>query len=455
MERISLSYLKSWLVSGDRKPLVIRGARQVGKTWLVRHFAEFSQKQLIELNFERQPSLQSLFASNNPRQILLNLSAVFGQEIEPDKCLLFLDEIQAAPQLLTKLRWFAEDLPQLPVIAAGSLLEFVLANHSFSMPVGRISYMHLEPLSFEEFLLASDKKALYTFLLDYDLSFDIPEAIHEPLILLFKEYLLVGGLPAAVLQWTTTRSLNKVNQVQNDLLATYRDDFAKYRGRIQIELLDDVMMAVPKMLARKFVMRHVNQSVPSNTIKQALDILGKARVCHGVWGCSANGVPLAAEIKKKYFKEIFLDVGLCSTALGLNLNQLHGAREITLINNGGIAEQSVGQLLRTIGPPYLEPSLYYWHREEPGSNAEMDYVIQHGNTIVPIEVKAGATGSLKSLHLFMKLKKLSLAVRINSDFPSKAPVKVKDHSGTSVEYRLVSIPFYLVGQIHRFLDVAG
>lgn len=363
-----------------------------------------------------------------------------------------MDEIQAAPTLLSKLRWFAEDCPQLPVVATGSLLEFVIADHTFSMPVGRISYMHLEPLSFEEFLWASGKQTLYDFLLRYDLSFDIPAAIHDQFISLFKEYLLVGGLPASVFQWTTQHSLQKINQIQHDLLATYRDDFAKYRGRIPVERLDEVMMAVPKMLGRKFVMRHVNPSIPSNTIKQALAILGKARICHRVLGCSANGVPVAAEIKATYFKEIFLDVGLCSTALGLNLNQLQIAHELILINNGSIAEQSVGQLLRTIGPPYLEPSLYYWHRKEPGSNAEMDYIIQHGNTIVPIEVKAGATGSLKSLHLFMKLKKLSVAIRINSYFPSQTPVKIKDHLGESVEYRLISIPFYLIGQIHRLLD---
>lgn len=452
MERALFVYLKKWLVADDRKPLVLRGARQVGKTWLIRHLAKISGKQLIELNLEKQPSHASLFSSNNPQQILMNLSAVLNQEIESEKSLLFLDEIQAAPQLLAKLRWFAEDLPQLSVVAAGSLLEFVLAEHSFSMPVGRIGYMHLEPLSFEEFLLASDKKILCDYLISFEWDTQIPFAIHEQLMNLFKEYLIVGGLPAVVSSWITDRSLSKINQIQNDLLATYRDDFTKYKGRIAIERLDEVMMAIPKMLGQKFIYSRVNSSIQADAIKKVLDLFGKARIAQRVWGSSANGVPLAAEIKEKYFKEIFLDTGLCCVALGLSLNHLNAVNDIALINHGGLSEQVVGQGLRTIEPPYVEPALYYWLREEKGSNAEIDYVIQHGHQVIPIEVKAGSTGGLKSLHLFMGLKKLSIAVRINSDLPSKIPVKVKNHISNKVEYLLLSIPFYLLGQIHRLLD---
>lgn len=453
MERISSNYLNTWLTSSDRKPLIIRGARQVGKTWLVRQLAKTSKKQLIELNFEKQPSYASLFTSNDPQQILLNLSTVFNQKIDTKNSLLFLDEIQTMPELFSKLRWFAEDLPELPVIAAGSLLEFALAEHSFSMPVGRISYMHLEPLSFEEFLLAHDKKSLYQYLETYDLKTEVPKVIHEQLTTLFKEYLLIGGLPAVVSNWISERSLSRVNQIQNDLLATYRDDFSKYKGRIATERLDEVMMSIPKMLGQKFVFSRVNKAIPSTTIKQVLDLLEKARLGHRVQSSSANGVPLAAEIKEKYFKEIFIDIGLCSTALGLNLNQINSLDDITMINSGGVAEQVVGQLLRTIEAPYIEPSLYCWHREEMGSSAEIDYVIQHGSKVIPIEVKAGSTGSLKSLHLFMGLKKFPIALRINSDYPNKTNVDVKDHAGNSIQYHLISIPFYLIGQIHRLLDV--
>lgn len=451
MERFLLKYLiDNWLTAVNRKPLLIRGARQVGKTWMVRQLAKVTNKNLIELNFEKQPSYATLFTSNDVQEILLTLSTLSNQKIDPENSLLFLDEIQAAPHLLSKLRWFAEDLPKLPVIAAGSLLEFVLAEHSFSMPVGRISYVYLEPLSFEEFLV-NQKKSLYDYLLKYSFNNEIPMTIHEQLSMYFKKYLLIGGLPAVVSNWVTEQSLDKVSQIQNDLLSTYRDDFAKYKGRIAIDKLDEVMMAVPKMLAQKFVFKHVNPSQQSTTIKHILNLLEKAKVCHRVSSCSGNGIPLASEIKDKKFKEIFLDIGLCSTALGLNLNQINKVNEIDMVNNGGIAEQVVGQILRTINKPYHEPALYYWHREEPGSDAEIDYIIQHGDQVIPIEVKAGSTGSLKSLHLFMGLKKLPIAIRINSDLPNKSKLNLKDNMGNQLEYILLSIPFYLTGQIHRLL----
>lgn len=452
MERALLAQLTQWLKSTNRKPLIIKGARQVGKTWLVRHLANMEGKRLIELNFEKIPSLASLFASNDPQQILLNLSTLTNQKIIPEECLLFLDEIQVSPEMLSKLRWFAEDLPELPVIAAGSLLEFVLADHSFSMPVGRINFMHLEPLSFEEFLVANNKEMFYEYIKNYDLAHDIPATIHGQLLMSFKEYILIGGLPAAVQSWITERSLIKVNQIHHDLLATYRDDFYKYKGRLAVEKLDNVMMAIPKMLGQKFVYSRINSVIQSNATKQVLELLEKARICHRVSGCAANGVPLGAEIKDKYFKEIFLDVGLCSAALGLSLSQINSIHEITVINNGSIAEQIVGQLLRTITPFYIEPALYTWHREEPGTNAEVDYIIQHGNKVIPIEIKAGSTGTLKSLHLFMGMKKFQMALRINSNLPGITNINVKDHAGNPIAYKLLSLPFYLTGQIHRLLE---
>lgn len=457
MKRTQMAFLQTWLKSGDRKPLVVRGARQVGKTWLIREFAKAEKRQLIEINFEKKPQMASLFASNNPIEILLNLSSALNVSIHPENSVLFLDEIQEAPHLLAKLRWFAEELPLLPTISAGSLLEFVLANHSFSMPVGRISYMYLEPLSFEEYLAACDKISLVEYVKNYQLEMEIPAFIHEQLLSIFKEYLIVGGMPAATSHWIQNQSLSDVDRIHHDLTATYRDDFAKYSGRIAIERLDEVMLAIPKHLGEKFVYSKVNPTIQTPAIKQSLDLLCKARICHRIQGSAANGVPLAAEIQSKYLKMIFLDVGLCSTILGLSLHQLATIQELNLINNGAIAEQVVGQLLRTVFPSYVDPSLYYWHREEKGS-AEIDYVIQHGNQVIPIEVKAGKTGSLKSLHLFMRLKKYSKAVRINSDFPSQTDVHVKGageegDSSKPITYTLLSLPFYLLGQLHRLLSM--
>lgn len=452
MHRMAFDWLeKDWLVAPHRKPLVIRGARQVGKTWLVRQFAKRAKKRLVELNFEKQPQFTTLFTTNDTAQILANLSAALNQKIDVQDCLLFLDEIQAAPELLAKLRWFAEELPELPVIAAGSLLEFTLENHVFSMPVGRISYMHLEPLSFEEFLLARGKSFLHEYLGKFGYPAEMPLAIHDQLLSLFRGYVLVGGMPAAVSSWVEEQSLPNVNQIHHDLLATYRDDFSKYNDRIPLERLDEVLMFVPRRLGQKFMYSKVNSSLNVNTVKQAISLLNKARICHRVSGCAANGTPLAAEIREKYFKEIFLDVGLANAAFGLGFYSTNVVQDRDFINKGEIAEQVCGQMLRTIEPFYIEPALYYWHRDVEGSSAEIDYVIQHGNKIVPIEVKAGSAGSLKSLHLFMGLKNLDTAIRINADLPTKTTVDVKGHNGNNIHYTLLSIPFYLTGQIHRLL----
>lgn len=453
MKRKAIDYLKSWLMAPDRKPLVIRGARQVGKTWLVREFAKEMGKQIIEINFEDRLSPVSLFNQNDPRDILLNLSSYFNKTIDPNNSILFLDEIQAAPEILGKLRWFAEKMPELPVISAGSLLEFLLSDHSFSMPVGRISYMYIEPLSFDEFLLANNKKILLDYLFNYTLNSEMPIAIHEQLMDLFKEYLFVGGLPAVVKSWIDERSLTRVQQIQNDLLTSYRDDFAKYKDRIEIIRMDETMAAIPKMLGQKFVYSRVNPDISSTVFKKVLFVLNNARICHRVLNTSANGVPLAAEIHDKFFKEIYLDTGLCNANLGLNLNQIKQVKEIILINNGGVSEQVVGQTLRTINPFFIEPALYYWSREKKNSNAEIDYIIQFGNKVIPIEVKAGSTGSLKSLHVFMELKKYSTAVRVNSDLPSKVNVNLSSTTGKKVRYKLISIPFYLLGQINRLLEL--
>lgn len=452
MYRTCCSFLDEWLTSSDRKPLVIRGARQVGKTWLVKDLALRHRLHLIEINFEHTPSLARLFDSSDPQRILLNLSSLRDEHIDPNSSLLFLDEIQAAPEILAKLRWFAEDMPSIPVIAAGSLLEFVLEKHTFSMPVGRISYMHLEPLSFEEFLQANQKKGLINFLLTYEWNNEIPHPIHQQFLEFFKEYLIVGGMPAVVASWLEKRSLKHINQIHHDLLATYRDDAAKYSGRMSMERLDEVLMSVPESLGEKFIYSRVNSNVQISSIKHALDLLCKARVCHKVRGCAANGIPLKAEIQDKFLKVIFLDVGLCSAALGLSLDMLTGVQELNLINKGGIAEQATGQILRTINPYFLEPALYYWQRETKGSSSEIDYIIQHRNSVIPIEVKAGSTGSLKSLHFFMKQKEFTRAVRVNSDFPSKCDVNFKDHEGNPVNYTLLSMPIYLLGQLHRLLS---
>ncbi|MFI4955621.1 MAG: ATP-binding protein [Gammaproteobacteria bacterium] len=454
INRNALANLDQWLTSSIRKPLVIRGARQVGKTALVRHFAASKKLHLIEINFERRPELRMAFQINDPKIILSSLESILNQTFDLSNSLMFLDEIQIYPELLAKLRWFAEEMPELPVISAGSLLEFVLEDHTFSMPVGRINYLHLEPLSFEEYLGAIGETQCLEWLMQYHWGDFLPDPLHEKYLKLVKQYSLIGGMPAAVASWITSNSLAQTHQVHDELLATYYDDFSKYAGRIPVLRLQEVLTAVPKTLGEKCIYSHINPDISSAQTKLALDLLAKARLIHRVYHTDGNGIPLGAQIKEKKFKMLFLDIGLAGSTLDLNFNTFNPEHNLETVNRGGISEQFVGQTLRTLKSYYVEPRLYYWLREEKGSNAEIDYLIQHQQTVVPIEVKAGSTGSLKSLHLFMSLRKLDLAVRICSDLPSQTPVDVKLYDGTSVAYRLLTLPFYLTGQLHRLIQEA-
>lgn len=451
MKRYQLEKMKEWMESSTRKPMVLRGARQVGKTWLVRALAHELEMQLIEINFEKQRHLETLFESNEPTTILLNLESILNITIDPDKCILFLDEIQAAPELIAKLRWFYEGMPKLAVIAAGSLLEFVLEDYSFSMPVGRIQYFYVEPMGFEEYLLAKDEKHLLEAIKKTTIQHPLNSIIHNKANQLFKEFVLVGGMPESVHTWISTGSLEALSAVQHHLISTYQDDFAKYAGKLSIQYLEDVLRAIPILLSKKFMYSQVDSIAQHAGIKQALELLSKSRLCHKVYHSAANGIPLGAEINPKSFKMLLLDIGLVSSMLDLKLHQIHTIDDLLLINKGALAEQVTGQLLRLLFPYYHDPKSYYWSRETKGSHAEIDYLIQNQIEILPIEVKAGAEGKLRSLHQFMYEKSMKKAIRIYSGPLQKDKIHVKTTQGNAVDYELLSLPFYLISEIYRFL----
>ncbi|MAZ77895.1 MAG: AAA family ATPase [Legionellaceae bacterium] len=455
MHRKALDNLKTWLNSDTRKPLILRGARQVGKTWLVRALSEQTGKQLVELNLENQRQLAVHFESNDPAAILLNLESALNVSINPDNTILFLDEIQATPELLAKLRWFYETLPELPVMAAGSLLEFALEKYEFSMPVGRISYMFIEPLDFEEFLLAKGEMHLLAGIENLTLESPFNEALHQKANHLFKEYLTVGGMPEAVSSWVRTNSLESLAETHHDLINTYKDDFSKYAGKLSIDYLEDVLNATPTLMTKKVKYNQISPTARHASIKQAVRLLSKAKLCHIVQCTNANGIPLGAETNPKTFKMILIDVGLASTLLDLRLYQFRTIDEIMLINKGALAEQVAGQLLRLLAPFYVEPKLYYWNREAQSASAEIDYLIQNNHQLVPVEVKAGSEGKLRSLHQFFYEKpQWKKAIRIYAGNANETRIKTKTTSGHPVEYGLISLPFYLIGQIYRLLNGA-
>lgn len=455
MYRFQMDYLKDWMTRASRKPLVIRGARQVGKSFLVRMFAEQAFANLLEVNFERNPGVASLFESKTPKTIISQLEARFEVTVTPGRTLLFLDEIQAAPEILAVLRYFYEEMPALHVVCAGSLLEFVLEEHSFSMPVGRIEYLHLGAMQFEEFLLALHRERLQQWVRAYTLDVAVPDEIHRELLQLLRQYLVVGGLPAAVKVFAGNESYRECEQVQQSLIATYRDDFSKYASKVKHRRVEKVFAGIPRFVGQKFMYSQIDREERSRDLSEALHLLSLARVAHQVRHTDANGLPLAAEADERHFKALFLDVGLLCRSLGLRVAEIEQPEDVLLINRGALCEQFVGQHLAFSGNCYEEPALYYWTRRERNSNAEVDFVIAVGPTIVPVEVKAGKTGTLKSMHMFVREKRRDFALRFNSETPSLCRVQTSLSTGEQKSFRLLSLPLYLVGQAQRLCRESG
>jgi hypothetical protein len=453
MKRFAANELENWLKNKNRKPIVLRGARQVGKTWLVRDLAKRQKLKLVELNFERLPSLADLFSENNPVEIMRNIEAELAITIKPDSSLLFLDEIQAAPQLFSKLRWFKEEIPNLPVIAAGSLLDFALNKYRYSMPVGRITYFYLDQMSFFEFVIETGNEALYKKMSSFSLETRMPESLHKKCLNLYHDYCLVGGMPEVVQEWVNSINLKSCIKIQQDLLATYRDDFHKYGGETDAGMLNKILLSVAKQLGNKFMYSRVNPAKKQVGIKKALSMLCQAKVCTKVLHTTGNGLPLGAESNEKFFKALMLDIGLISVQLGLSSIKHSEAKNIIFSNKGGLAEQFVGQQLHTCQTPLESPQLFYWQRTG-GRLGEIDYVTQHGNRVVPVEVKSGSAGSMKSLHQFMAEKRLNFAVRFNINQPSLENIRVKTTLAKPVSYRLLSLPVYLTERLDELIEQA-
>ena len=453
IERFSETYLASWHKSRRRKPLLIRGARQVGKSTLVRNFAQKKRISLCEINLERNLFLDEVFKTLDTSLILKELEAVTGKSITPDNSLLFLDEIQATPNALQALRYFFEDQPQLPVIAAGSLLEFTLADHSFSMPVGRIDYYHLHPVSFNEYIAALEP-ALLQYLAELTPE-GIPAAAHNKLLNRQREYFFVGGMPEAVSAYMESGSLQEVIPVHRSIVNTYQDDFAKYARKNDLALLQKLFSSIPRALGKKIKYSNISSEIRSKKIKEAIALLVKARCCHYVHHAHCSGIPLNADINEKIFKLIFMDIALASHICGLDWLAVSSYGEQQLINEGGLAEQFIGQHLANLSRGADSPCLHYWLREGKTANAEVDYIISRGDWIVPIEVKSGKSGSLKSLQQFVRNKGVQLAVRFDLNPPSLQNVShcVRTEKGAEeVTFNLLSLPLYAVEELPRLID---
>ncbi len=450
MQRQQLSFLTRWLHNYHRKPLIIRGARQVGKSTLVQLFAEQHRMTLLTANLERHPALANTFASNDPEKILQQIEALPRMPAVDAQALLFLDELQAVPEAIPALRYFYEDRPQLPVVCAGSLLEFVLAAHQFSMPVGRVQYLHMGPMTFSEFLLALGEDKLYQVVTEYQPSDEIGEVAHQRLLQLLRSYYFVGGMPEAVAAFAETRSYQAVSEVHNSIIETYRDDFPKYgKNRDQNRMLD-VFNFAARNVGVKVKYSNISREDQSAVLKKDLELLCMARVISKVVHSHCSGLPLQASLEEKVYKLLFLDVGLMNAICGLNWRTLSQFDDLKLVNEGAIAEQFVGQHLQALLAESPNRELTYWLREGRSANAELDFVVALEGQIIPVEVKAGASGSMKSLHQFMAEKQAPFAVRFDAGLPAVSTVNAvvnSDSQRKDVSYKLVSLPLYLVERL--------
>lgn len=420
-KRLIDNYLSEWASRDTHKPVLLRGARQVGKSTAVK---ELSKKfdSFVEINFEKQPKYKILFDDDlDVKRIVPQISAIYGTSIKPGQTLLFLDEIQECPRAIMALRFFKEDMPELHVIAAGSLLEFALKELP-TFGVGRIHSMFMYPMTFDEFLEANGQQLLIETRNEASIDNPLSEPIHNKLVDLLRTYMLVGGMPEAVKTWVEYHDYIRCQEVQDDIVVTYEDDFPKYKKNVDPTLLRRTLRSVAVQAGKKFVYTKVGLDYKTAEVKKAVELLTLAGILHPVTHTDANGLPLGSEEDKSYQKMLLLDTGLLLRLLNMSLGdvselttQILTASATDLANKGPMAEMVVGLEMLHNMSPNIRHELYYWVRHAKNSQAEIDYIATYLQTVVPIEVKADTQGGMKSLWAFMRDKRLHYAIRCSME----------------------------------------
>jgi hypothetical protein len=369
MRRLVTEQLEAWKESPRRKPLIVRGARQVGKTWAIAQFGRDSFDAVHIVDLERRRDWHRVFEPDlEAPRILAELELLLGRRITPGRELLFFDEIQACPRALVALRYFLEQLPDLHVVAAGSLLEF--ATRDLSFPVGRVQFLNLYPMTLQEFFWATGQ----------DVAAEVvggppmPQApaAHDMLLDQVRRYLFVGGMPECVHVYAETGSLRDVFEVQDELATAYREDFGKYAPRADKDCLNAVLSSVARDVGRQTKYVRLADGFKSPTIKRAFDLLTMAQVARKVRAASPAGVPLGSSASGKRFKSLLVDVGLMQRLSGLRSDIEYAKPDLLAVYDGALAEQFVGQELAAA----TRHDLYYWTRSERASSAEVDYLIE-------------------------------------------------------------------------------
>ena len=395
--------LEAWKNTENRKPLLLRGVRQCGKTTAVRELAK-GFDHYLEINLEKQVSLHSAFEGDlDIRRILSRLEIETGVPVKEGRTLLFIDEIQACPRAITALRYFYEDIPALHVIAAGSLLEFVLNNkksaRKIEFPVGRVRSVYMYPFSFLEFLTGTGQEMLRAYLCRLR-TFQEPNDLHAKLLESYKTFLVVGGMPEAVAEYAANGSLLSCQQIHRDIMVSFKEDLDKYDSDIPTDILRKVFEYTFHNVCRQVKSSSAIPGVSAYYFDECIKLLRRAGLIYPVMASSCETIPLGASQKEANKKLLAFDTGVYLTECKLNVGELLAAEVFDEINRGDVVEMETGLEIIKYADPCEEAEVFYWYRT--GANAEVDYVIQRDESILPVEVKASGKGSMQSMRSYLK-----------------------------------------------------
>ena len=433
-------YLKNWKTKEDRKPLIIRGARQVGKSTMIDHFGS-GFDQYLKLNLEEVRHRKLFLELDDINRLVDRIWLEYRIPEKPGQVLLFLDEIQECPKAIAKLRYFYEERPDIHVIAAGSLLSFALKDVK-SFPVGRVEHLVLHPFDFREFLLArGNERAIEAYH-----KIPVSKVAHFHLLDEFHMYTLIGGMPEIVNKYIRTGGIAGLAPIYRSLWQSYRDDVEKYaRNPTDRKIIRHILETAPYANDRITLAGFGHSNYRSREVREAMQALQQARVLHLLYPTSQVQPPLFPNFRRKP-KLMMIDTGLMNYAAGIQAD-LIGIEDLNDLFRGQVIQHLVGQQLmaRSLDPSF-RPA--FWVREKTNATAEVDYCIQHRQNIIPVEVKSGKAGKLRSLHQFMERTNHSLAVRLLANYINIEKVKTQNKR----EFTLASLPYYLAGQLDKYID---
>ncbi len=409
MKRTLYSSLLAWKQSNRRKPLLLQGARQVGKTYLVNQFGKNEYTDFIYLNFEQNPDLKLLFNDELlPSKIIHNISLYIGRKITTNETLLFFDEVQTVPQVLTSLKYFYEQSPDYHIIAAGSLLGVSIGKEN-SFPVGKVNFMTLYPMSFVEYLSAFGEDTVVDKLLTLQQIEALPEPVHNKLLSHLKLHLFLGGMPEVLQNYLQNKDIQTVREIQNEILEAYQRDFSKYSDKWQALKTSEVWNSIPYQLAKekkKFKYSEISKNSRSSTHEQSIEWLRKAGMINIASNISVPKLPLSGYADNSKFKIYLLDTGLLGAMLKLSPSIILEPTELFSEYNGAFTENFVASEFIAGGAKHL----FYW---TSNSDAEVDFIIEKDNEIYPVEVKSGLNRNIKSLRSYAEKYKPKLLYRLS------------------------------------------